>query len=283
MRKLFLTLCIASCVGLLFGCSQGGQPADSSEPSAKDGVLEATIVDGSEEHMLLLAGEDKEDVYLLGTDSLPVTVDKKKADASALKDGMHVTVRFDGSVEKTFPMSLNDPTSIEARTSDSSDGKETPYFDLCGLYLQVLNDLVAVHPEWDGDQITYYSFDLSTAPGGLSEGEKTALCWKFAVDHKKTPLFKDLDTLLEEEYLDLIYIDGVPTEHPQLHEWNDGRLFSIKKATGYDDETYPDLHFDASVWQNPEQSTYFSGCGAKWQSPEKLPTYEVIAQFDGVF
>ena len=282
MRKIFTCIMVASLLFFMTGCNDTGEK-DSPKSSAENGVLEATIVDGSNTGTLLLAGEGKEDVYLLGTAGLSVTVNGKESEASELKDGMDVTVRFDGDVEKTFPMGLNDPTIIEAEMPQKTKDGQAPYFDLCGLYLNVLNDLVDTHPEWNTDEIQYYSFDFTTAPGGLTDAEKTAIGWKFSVDQGKSPLFKGLDTLLEEEYLDLIYIDGVPTEHPELHEWKDGKLFSLKAATGYDDETYPDLHFDASVWQNPEWSTYFSGCEAKWTSPDEAPDYEVIAQLDGIY
>jgi len=53
------------------------------------------------------------------------------------------------------------------------------YFDLCGLYLQVLENLWAEDPSLHTG-VTTISVDLSQAPGDLTEAEKEAIAYVFA-------------------------------------------------------------------------------------------------------
>ena len=133
-------------------------------------TLRLILVDGAGTDTLLLAGETAGEVYTVPADSFPLTLDGEPADASVLEDGMPLTVAYSG-IEETFPARL----SIAAAEVYSLGTEKNPgggFYDLCGLYLQVLSDLA------EGGEETV-AVDLSQAPGNLTEGEKAAIVWRF--------------------------------------------------------------------------------------------------------
>lgn len=133
-------------------------------------TLRLTLVDGAGTDTLLLAGETAGEVYTVPTDSFPLTLDGEPADASVLEDGMPITLAYTG-IEESFPARL----SVAAAETYSLGTEKNPgggFYDLCGLYLQVLSDLA------EGGEETV-AVDLSQAPGDLTEGEKAAIAWRF--------------------------------------------------------------------------------------------------------
>lgn len=119
---------------------------------------------------LLLAGETAGEVYTVPADSFPLTLDGEPADASVLEDGMPLTVAYTG-IEETFPARLS-IAAAEAYRLGTEKNPGGGFYDLCGLYLQVLSDLA------EGGEETV-AVDLSQAPGDLTEGEKAAIAWRF--------------------------------------------------------------------------------------------------------
>ena len=145
-------------------------PQTMETPPVDIPTLRLTLVDGAGTDTLLLAGETAGEVYTVPADSFPLTLDGEPAGASALEDGMSLTVAYTG-IEETFPARL----SIAAAETYSLGTAENPgggFYDLCGLYLQVLSDLA------EGGEETV-AVDLSQAPGNLTEGEKAAIAWRF--------------------------------------------------------------------------------------------------------
>ena len=133
-------------------------------------TLRLTLVDGAGTDTLLLAGETAGEVYTVPADSFPLTLDGEPADASVLEDGMPITLAYTG-IEESFPARL----SVAAAETYSLGTAKNPgggFYDLCGLYLQVLSDLA------EGGEETV-AVDLSQAPGDLTEGEKAAIAWRF--------------------------------------------------------------------------------------------------------
>lgn len=133
-------------------------------------TLRLTLVDGAGTDTLLLAGETAGEVYTVPADSFPLTLDGEPADASVLEDGMPITLAYTG-IEESFPARL----SVAAAETYSLGTEKNPgggFYDLCGLYLQVLSDLA------EGGEETV-AVDLSQAPGDLTEGEKAAIAWRF--------------------------------------------------------------------------------------------------------
>ena len=146
-------------------------PQTRETPPADLPTLRLTLVDGAGTDTLLLAGETAGEVYTVPADSFPLTLDGEPADASVLEDGMPITLAYTG-IEESFPARL----SIAAAEVCSLGTEKNPgggFYDLCGLYLQVLSDLA------EGGEETV-AVDLSQAPGDLTEGEKAAIAWRFA-------------------------------------------------------------------------------------------------------
>ena len=127
-------------------------------------------MDGAGTDTLLLAGETAGEVYTVPADSFPLTLDGEPADASVLEDGMPLTVAYTG-IEETFPARLS-IAAAEAYRLGTEKNPGGGFYDLCGLYLQVLSDLA------EGGEETV-AVDLSQAPGDLTEGEKAAIAWRF--------------------------------------------------------------------------------------------------------
>ena len=125
-------------------------------------TLRLILVDGAGTDTLLLAGETAGEVYTVPADSFPLTLDGEPADASVLEDGMPLTVAYTG-IEETFPARLS-IAAAEAYRLGTEKNPGGGFYDLCGLYLQVLSDLAE---------------DLTQAPGDLTEGEKAAIAWRF--------------------------------------------------------------------------------------------------------
>lgn len=132
--------------------------------------LRLTLVDGAGTDTLLLAGETAGEVYTVPTEALPLTLDGEPADPSVLEDGMPLTVYYTG-IEESFPARLG-ITAVEAYSLGTTGNPGGGFYDLCGLYLKVLSDLAS------GGEETV-AVDLSQAPGGLTEGEKAAVAWRF--------------------------------------------------------------------------------------------------------
>ena len=216
-------------------------PQTIKTPPVEIPTLRLTIVDGAGTDTLLLAGETAGEVYTVPADSLPLTLDGEPADASALEDGMPLTAAYT-AIEETFPARL----SITAAETCSHGTAENPgggFYDLCGLYLQVLSDLA------EGGEETV-AVDLSQAPGGLTEGEKAAIAWRFRE------------------------ICGAGLTDPE-NAAPGVALFTIRAAAGAEGETYslPVLRFDAERSQTlpagpdgprPAAASILRNCTAVW-------------------
>ena len=114
-------------------------PQGMETPPVDLPTLRLTLVDGAGTDTLLLAGETAGEVYTVPTDSFPLTLDGEPADASVLEDGMPITLAYTG-IEESFPARL----AIAAAEAYSLGTEKNPgggFYDLCGLYLQVLSDL----------------------------------------------------------------------------------------------------------------------------------------------
>lgn len=274
-----LTLCFAL---LLTACgarptevvSCWAEPTDegTAEPNAavpEDDIaeqicfdeIELRIVDGAETGHLVLAGEEADEIRILDVGDIPVYLDDERADASVLEDGMLVTL----GAYKTAPSdgSLTVPNHISVDSLGTGDNPGGGYYDLCGLYLQVLEDL------WNADSglndgISYISVDLTQAPGDLTDGEKAAIAQIFAEAHNAKPLTLTRAQLADQGYLT---DDG----------WADGLLFTIEPYAADQEEVYslPVLRFDASKWRGPLGAYFFTDCTAVWPELGTWDSYTV--------
>lgn len=286
MKKKKVFMAAVVCALVLAGCgadkgtqgqdgdalvSAGGEQGDMGQEEDSE-TLWLRIVDGSEEGDLVLAGEGRGDVYTLfvqGGD-IPIYLDGQPADASSLEDGMMVEVRY-GYVMETFPGQMGQVDGVWAYSLGTEQNPAGGYYDLCGLYLQVLNDL------WDRDEglnggVNYVSVDLSAAPGGLTEGEKGAVAWIFACSHNAEWLSLPYGELKEQGYL----TEAGGAGNSELYQWEDGILFTIS-AHEEEEEVFslPQLSFDAQKWRSPLGAYYFMDCNAVWPESGTWSGYEI--------
>ena len=274
MKRFYFVVWILCFALLLAACAPGSdsiscpaEPADdgasepnTAMPAGEDDIeeqiplpmeeLELRIVDGAETGELVLAGDGPKEVYTLTVGDTPVYLDGEPADASVLEDGMLVTL----GVYKTAPSdgSLTVPNHISVDSLGTEDNPGGGYYDLCGFYLQVLEDLWNADPGLN-DGISYISVDLTQAPGDLTAGEKAAIVQIFAGAHNAEGLNLTRAQLADQGYL----TDGA---------WEDGVLFAIEPHAAGQEEAYslPVLRFDASKWRGPLGAYYFTDCTAVW-------------------
>lgn len=302
MKKCLLSLLL--CLGLLTACGgpapaasssppdSGGAAAGQAQPSEPDGVpslaedetpayLTCRVVDGAEEGNLLLAEldaplsgghdgrHDGKGVYRLSvTEDTPVYLDGRPASSGDLTDGMPLEIAFNGSVLETFPAQLGEVYSVSGYSTGTPQCPGGGYYDLCGLYLQALEDLWEKDPALN-EKISLVSLDLSQAPGGLLESEKAALVWRFGELHGAEALDLTFEELREQGYLTASSLSTPAPEEgdsPLWYSWEDGCLFSIRANGSHGAECYslPVLFFDAEKWRTPLAAYCLYDCSALW-------------------
>ena len=245
--------------------------AEDEEPT----VLTCRVVDGAEDGNLLLAELDEglyggTGVYRLNVKDVPVTLDGEAAEPSVLEDGMAVDVAFNGHVLESFPSQLGEVYSVSAWSRGRGRNGGGTMFDLCGLYLQVLDDLWKKDPALNGD-VSQIALDLSQAPGEQTEGEKTALVHRFGELHGVEAFAATFEELEEQGYLTSEPLGNGAPEGTAFVRWEDGCLFSITPSEDHEGESYslPTLFFNAEKWRSSLGAYTFYGCSATW--PESGP------------
>lgn len=251
--------------------------AEDEEPT----VLTCRVVDGAEDGNLLLAELDEglyggTGVYRLNVKDVPVTLDGEAAEPSVLEDGMAVDVAFNGTVLESFPAQLGEVYSVSAWSRGRGRNGGGTMFDLCGLYLQVLDDL------WEKDKglnenVSQIALDLSQAPGELTEGEKLALVHRFGELHGVEAFAATFEELKEQGYLTSEPLgDGAP-EGAAFVRWEDGCLFSITPSEDHEGESYslPTLFFNAEKWRSSLGAYGFYDCSAGWGQVSTWNGYQI--------
>lgn len=239
------------------------------------------IVDGAETGQLVLAGESASDVYTLDIENITVLLDGEKADKLALEDGMIAEIVHSGWIQTTWPASFSHVYEVRVYSLGSMQNPGGSYYDLCGLYLQVLNDL------WDkdaglNDGAEYVSVDLANAPGNLTAGEKAAIAWIFAGEHGAMPLTLSMQELIDEGYLTELVTTGTGLpmggeDRPKAYLWENGVYFAITDDMQDDAAVYslPVIKFDARKWRTPLGAYFFSDCSAVWPHMGTWSSYNV--------
>ncbi|MBQ2898341.1 MAG: hypothetical protein IJE28_01180, partial [Oscillospiraceae bacterium] len=148
-------------------------------------------------------------------------------------------------------------------------------FDLCGLYLKVLDDLWKTDSGLNGGA-EYVSIDLSEAPGGLTEAEKSAICWIFENKHGVMAFDFTFEELKEKGYL------TAAGGSDNLYQWDNGVLMTITNAR--EESEKPDayfglrtIEFDAMKWRSPLGAYFFDNCTATWPQMGTWTDYNVGA------
>lgn len=284
----------------------GVQAAPEAPPSlAKDEeptILRCRVVDGAETGELLLAELDEglyggAGVYRLNLESggpnaavmydgvpagtarpaaVPVYLDGEAAEAADLEDGMTVEISFNGAVAETFPAQFGEVYQIAGFSIGTEENPGGTCYDLCGLYLQVLDDLWKKDPGLN-ENISLAGLDLSAAPGGLTESEQAAVAWRFGEMHGVEVLTGTFEELKEQGYFTAEPLgEGAPEGAAFLH-WEDGCLFSIKPIETDAEAIYslPTLFFNAEKWRSSLGAYGFYDCSAGWPMMGTWSGYQV--------
>lgn len=300
---LALCLLLSACEGALAETSGGAavkpppqdtapvQDPPSLAEDEKPTVITCRVVDGAENGDLLLAELDEgiyggSGVYRLdlgreaggeaGAPAVPVYLDGELADASALEDGMAVEVAFNGSVAESFPAQLGEVYSVSAWSRGQAQNPMGTAYDLCGLYLQVLDDLWQRDPALN-ENISQIALDLSQAPGELTEGEQAALVWRFGELHGVEAFAATFEELEKWGYLHAQPLGEDTRSGAAFLHWEDGCLFSIKANENLEDETYslPVIFFDAEKWRSSLAAYCFYDCSAMWAEGGSWNGYQI--------
>ena len=269
-RTILLSLLLAVSLLLFCGCEREQE------------VTSLRIVDGAATGQLVLAGERESDVYTLDMKDIKVFLDGKKADASALEDGMMAEIVHSGWIQTTYPGQFSDVYEVRVYSLGSEKNPGGSYYDVCGLYLQVLEDLWNADPGLNSE-IQYISVDLTDAPGNLTDGEKAAIAWIFGGKHGVQALTLSSEELKEQGYFtEIVYTGtGLPMSsddnRPKAYLWEDGELFTIIDNMGQDAVSYslPVVKFNAWKWRTPLGAYWFSNCSAVWPQMGTWGTYNI--------
>lgn len=286
--------------------SGGGavSPAELTSPPAGGSDVEpivcltCRIIDGAEDGSLLLAAlsaplaegcgsardslHDGRSVYRLAlAEDTPVYLDGAAADASVLEDGMPLEITFNGTVLETFPAQLGEVYGVYGHSIGTAQNPGGGLYDLCGLYLQALDDLWHKDPALN-ENITIAGLDLSQAPGDLLESEAAALAWRFGELHGVEVVTGTFETLRDQGYFAASEISApAPKEgdepRPKLYEWPDGCLFSIRPNGNHTEEMYslPTIFFDVEKWKSPLAAYVLYDCCAVWPAAGTWSGYQV--------
>lgn len=283
-----------------------GEPAPGSAPSLAEDeeptVITCRIVDGAEGGDLLLAELDEglygeSGVYRLNLQNggpratilygdrpagksrptaVPVYLDGEPAEPSVLEDGMPVEVAFNGSVAESFPSQLGEVYSVSAWSRGQGKNGGGTAFDLCGLYLQVLDDLWQKDPGLNED-VSQIALDLSQAPGDLTEGEKAALIWRFGELHGVEAFAATFEELKDQGCLSAEPLGEDAPEGAAFLHWEDGCFFSITPNEDHEGEVYslPVIFFNAEKWRSSLGAYGFYDCSAGWGQMSAWSGYSV--------
>ena len=199
LKRLLALMMVVAVTAALLACTRGGRDNEDGndtpnpEPQyAGADTMTLRVVGDGENGTLILAGETE--VYALPLEGVTLYLDGGSVSASEIESGMSAEVWYTGGVQETYPAKFSQVVAV------SLSREENAQYDLCGLYLQVLEDL------WNEDDglnggAEVVSVDLSKAPGGLTAGEKAAVAYIYAQKHGVQGLTMTFDELREEGYL----------------------------------------------------------------------------------
>ncbi len=244
MKKIVSVICM---LALLFSlCACGSRVGSGGETTAgpAENTVALRVVEGAGTDQLILAGKGSGEVYTANVKELTISADGKTAAPEHLENGTLLAFEPDFTVLETWPAQITG-AAAEIETAGKED-----HGDLCGLYLEVLEDLWKEDGALNAD-ITYISVDLNDAPGGLTDGEKAAVAWIFAGRHGAQALRYGFEELAQNGYV----------EKSELY-WKDGVLLSIKKTEDGKDSA-SQISFDAEKWRSGNGAIFFNGCTAK--------------------
>lgn len=254
MKRLLALMMVVAVTAALLACTKGGHDNEDGndtpnpEPQyAGADTMTLRVVGDGENGTLILAGETE--VYALPLEGVTLYLDGGSVSASEIESGMSAEVWYTGGVQETNPARFAQVEAVSlSREAD-------PRYDLCGLYLQVLEDLWSADDGLNGGA-ELVSVDLSKAPGGLTAGEKAAIAYVLAQKHDVQGLTMTFDELREQGYLTGEKLEDGST----AYSFTNGLLFTITPEETQDNGA--SVCFSAGKWRSPLGAYYFTKCTA---------------------
>lgn len=247
--SVYLCLCLLAACGATGSALPGGTPSgegqtggETAEPALVTTVCR--VVDVGDGNQLLLADTESGTIYSLPAGAAELLLEDESGGTLAdwaPRAGALAEIAYDGTVLETWPAQFSGVTTVTIL----SEGVD----DLCVLYLWVLEDLWAVDPGLNGDDLTYIGVDLSQT--SLTESEQAAVAWTFAERHGGELVTGTWDELAEQGYID--------KEHLQ---WEDGCLFTITEKPVFGSYDLKPIAFDAQKWRSGLGAYFFNSCTA---------------------
>ena len=190
LKRLLALMMVVAVTAALLACTKGGRDNedgnDTSNPEpqyAGADTMTLRVVGDGENGTLILAGETE--VYALPLEGVTLYLDGGSVSASEIESGMSAEVWYTGGVQETYPAKFSQVVAV------SLSREENAQYDLCGLYLQVLEDLWNEDDRLNGGA-EVVSVDLSKAPGGLTAGEKGGGRLHLCAEARRTGLDDDV-------------------------------------------------------------------------------------------
>ena len=255
MKKTISMICMLALLFSFVSCGSRAGSGGETNADATGNTVDLRVVDGAGTDQLVLAGKESGEVYTLNKKELTLSADGAAAAPESLENGMLLALDPDFTTLETWPAQITGAAAKIKKTEKEDHG------DLCGLYLEVLEDLWTEDGGLNAD-ITYISVDLNDAPGGLTDGEKAAVAWLFAGRHGAQELRYSFEELTQNGYVD----------KDELY-WKDGVLLSIKK-TENGTENASKITFDAEKWRSGTGAIFYNGCTAKRGDGVRWETYQ---------
>lgn len=240
--------------------------------NSKITVKRLKIADGAESGKLVLCGSEGNELYTVDANNIPVYLDGERADASVLMDGMTAEIHYGGITLESYPAMFGEIESIHVYSIGTKNEPGGGYFDICGLYFKVLDDI------WERDGalnegISMVSIDISSAPGNLSEGEIAAITYVFGNKHKIMTMDLGMEELKEQGFLTAA--GGMDN----LYQWDNGILITItNNAEEGEFYSLPTVKFDAMKWRSPLRAYMFMDCSAVWPQMGTWTDYNIGAE-----
>lgn len=251
-----ITILLTIFILLLSLCACGGK--DRSAPD--EGTISLRLIDGAGTGSLVLAGDA---VYTVSLEDVSVLVGEEKGSTDDLFNGMMVTINYRGAILDDSPRQFEEVVSIAIPCPRSEMVRDPngAFYDLCSLYLNVLDTLWHTSVGMNQD-VEYISVDLSSAPGAITEEEKSAIAWAFANRHESIPLELSIDELIENGYINLSEL-----------KWKRGELFTI--AAGSDTSTVGSVSFLARKWRSGNEAVSLLGCTSDAQGKDSWEEFAI--------
>ena len=273
-RFLLLTFAL---VFLFSACKPAVKPQDTGDPqkpnpsqntgdtrkpdTSQDAVkLEnLLLVDRSDNGSLLLASAiaDDNSLYLTSLASdFAVTIDGQSKSAKDLKNGMLISLQYQGGLAESYPAQIMEVASLNASTVSKEE-----YPDLVGFLLEVSTKLWEKDTALNGKMV---AFDFSKFPIPLSQNLQNAVAYRFSATHNVDARIQTREELeqdgsiTKDGFLDGCLITFEPAEQ--------GANPINEKGT---------LNFNVSKWKSPKGAIFWTNCKAEWVTDGEYPVFTI--------